>query len=264
VVSGDIDIGATGLTAGFYSLVGQGALRMLAAQSFERPGYQDQAVVASNRAWDSGLRTIKDLSGHSVAISQIGGAPHYSLALLAEKFGIDLKNLRILPLQSNANRLSAVAGGTADTAIIPVTYVMASLKRGDAKLLGWVGDYAPWQLGAVFASTKSTNERRDMLERFLRAYRRGAHDYHEAFSDAEGKLRFGPAAAELIAIIAKGAGQPEDDIRLGITYIDEAARIDVKDILHQIAWYKSQGMIKGDVIGEEIIDRRYALTLPDQ
>jgi hypothetical protein len=38
----------------------------------------------------------------------------------------------------------------------------------------------------------------------------------------------------------------------------------VRDILHQIAWYKSQGMIKGDVIGEEIIDRRYALTLPDQ
>lgn len=261
-VSGDIDFGATGLTAGFYSLAGQGALRMLAAQSFERAGYQDQAVVASNRAWDAGLKSLKDLPGHSVAISQIGGAPHYSLALIAAKFGIDLKNLRILPLQSNANRISAIAGNTADTAIIPVTYVMASIQRGEAKLLGWVGDYAPWQLGAVFTSTKATNEHRDRIERFLRAYRRGAQDYHAAFSDADGQLRFGPTAPEMIAIIAKATGQPEEDIRLGITYVDAEGRVDVKDILRQIAWYKSQGMLKPDVKGDEIIDKRYAIALP--
>jgi NitT/TauT family transport system substrate-binding protein len=264
VVSGDIDIGATGLTAGFYSLAGQGALRMIAAQSFERAGYQDQAVVASNRAWNGGLKSLKDLPGHSVAISQIGGAPHYSLGLIAEKLGIDLKNLRILPLQSNANRISAVAGGTADTAIIPVTYVMASLQRGEAKLLGWVGDYAPWQLGAVFVSTKSADERRDMLVRFLDGYRHGARDYHAAFSAADGSLHFGPTAPEIIAIIARGAGQPEDDIRQGITYVDEAARIDVKDILRQIAWYKSQGMVKSEIDGDAIIDKRYAMPLPAQ
>jgi len=262
-VAGDIDIGATALTAGFYSLAGQGALRMLAAQSFERPGYQDQAVVASNRAWDAGLKSIKDLAGHSVAISQIGGAPHYSLGLLAEHFGIDLRNLRVLPLQSNANRISAIAGNTADSAIIPVTYVTASLRRGEAKLLGWVGDYAPWQLGAVFVSTRTANERRDMLERFLRAYRRGAHDYHAAFTGADGKLRFGATADEIAAIIAKGAGQKDEDIRLGITYLDAEGRIDVKDILHQIAWYKAQGMIKGEVDGAAIIDKRYAVPLPE-
>ena len=262
-VAGDIDIGATALTAGFYSLAGQGALRMLAAQSFERPGYQDQAVVASNRAWDAGLKSIKDLAGHSVAISQIGGAPHYSLGLLAEHFGIDLRNLRVLPLQSNANRISAIAGNTADSAIIPVTYVTASLRRGEAKLLGWVGDYAPWQLGAVFVSTRTANERRDMLERFLRAYRRGTHDYHAAFTGADGKLRFGATADEIAAIIAKGAGQKDEDIRLGITYLDAEGRIDVKDILHQIAWYKAQGMIKGEVDGAAIIDKRYAVPLPE-
>jgi NitT/TauT family transport system substrate-binding protein len=262
VVAGDIDIGATALTAGFYTLAGQGALRVLAAQSFERPGYQDQAVVASNRAWESGLRSLKDLPGHSVAISQIGGAPHYSLALLAEKSGVDLRSLRILPLQSNANRISAIACGTADTAIIPVTYVMASLQHGEAKFLAWVGDYAPWQLGAEFVSTKATNENADRLTRFLRAYRHGARDYHDAFSGPDDKLQFGPTAPEMIAIIAKATGQPEEDIRLGITYVDAEGRVDIKDILRQIAWYRSQGMIKSEVDGEAIIDKRYAIPLP--
>jgi NitT/TauT family transport system substrate-binding protein len=261
-VSGDVDIAATAITAGFYSLAGQGALRMIAGQSSERAGYQDQAVVASNTAWNSGLKSLADLGGHSVAISQIGGAPHYSLGLLAEKFGIDLKDIRVLPLQSNANRIAAVTGGTADTAIIPATYVMGALQHGDAKLLGWVGDYAPWQLGAVFTSTKIANDRQPMLTRFLRAYRRGAQDYHDAFSGPDEKLKLGSTAPEMISIIARATEQPESDIRLGITYIDPQGRIDVKDILHQIAWYKTEGMLKGEIDGNTIVDHRYAIPLP--
>jgi NitT/TauT family transport system substrate-binding protein len=262
-VSGSIDIGATGLTAGFYTLAGQGALKMLASESFERAGFQGQAVLVSNHAWDGGLKVFTDLSGHSVAISQVGGAPHYSLGLLEEKFGVDAKTVRVLPLQSNANRIAAVTGGTADTAIIPVTYAMPSIQHGDAKLLGWVGDYTPWQVAAVFASTKATNERSDMLGRFLRASLRGVKDYCDAFIGPDSKLRFGPTAPEILTIIAKYTGQREADIKLGITYLDPQARIDVKDVGHQIAWFRAQGMVKGDFDANSIIDKRYAIPLPE-
>lgn len=263
-VSGAIDIGATGLTAGFYTLAGQGALKMLASESFEKPGFQGQAVLASNRAWSAGLKSLADLAGHSVAISQIGGAPHYSLGLLEEKFAVDPKSVRVLPLQSNANRIAAVTGGTADAAIIPVTYAMPSIQKGDAKLLGWVGDYTPWQVAAVFTSTKATNERGDVLKRFLRASQRGLDDYRAAFIGPDEKLRFGPTAPAIMAIVAKYTGQPEADIRLGITYLDAQSRIDVKDIGRQIAWFRAQGMVKGDFGADAVIDRRYAIALPEQ
>jgi NitT/TauT family transport system substrate-binding protein len=263
VVSGAIDIGATGLTAGFYTLAGQGALKMLASDSFERPGFQGQAVLVSNRAWAAGLKSFTDLPGHSVAISQIGGAPHYSLGLLADKFGIDLKSLRVLPLQSNVNRIAAVTGGTADTAIIPVTYAMPSIQHGDAKLLGWVGDNTPWQVAAVFVSTKSTNERGAMLKRFLRAWQHGVDDYRAAFIGPDQKLRFGATAPAILAVIAKYTGQPEADIRLGISYLDAQSRIDMKDVQHQIDWYRAQGMLKGDVDANGVVDRRYAVPLPE-
>lgn len=261
-VSGSIDIGATGLTAGFYTLAGQGALKMLASESFERPGFQGQAVLASHRAWSAGLKSLADLAGHSVAISQIGGAPHYSLGLLEEKFHIDPKTVRVLPLQSNANRIAAVTGGTADTAIIPVTYAMPSIQKGDAKLLGWVGDNTPWQVAAVFTSTKATNDRGDMVKRFLRAQQRGLDDYRAAFIGPDEKLRFGPTAPAILAIIAKYTGQPEADIRLGITYLDASGRIDVNDIERQITWFRAQGMLKGDFDADAVIDRRYAVPLP--
>jgi len=51
-------------------------------------------------------------------------------------------------------------------------------------------------------------------------------------------------------------------IRRTIPYIDPEARLDVKDVLRQIDWYKSQRMVKASINGEEIIDRRYAVALP--
>ena len=260
-VSGAVDIGATGLTAGFYTLAGQGKLTMIASDSFERPGYQGQAVLVSNQAWNQGLRAFTDLPCHSVAISQIGGAPHYSLGLLAEHFGFPLASVHVLPLQNNANRISAVTGGTADTAIVPVTYATSSLQHGDAKLLGWVGDYVPWQVAGVFISTKTATERSDMVKRFLIAFRQGAKDYHDAFSGPDEHLQFGPTAPAALAIIAKALGQSETDIRNSISYIEPDGRIDRDDIAHQIAWYRSQGMIKGTFDADAVIDKRYALSL---
>ena len=72
-VSGAVDIGATGLTAGFYTLAGQGALKMISSGSFERPGFQGQAVLVSTppgRAASKPLpigRAIRSRSAKSAA-----------------------------------------------------------------------------------------------------------------------------------------------------------------------------------------------------
>ena len=261
-VSGAIDMGATGLTAGFYSLAGKGALTMVASDSFERAGYQGQAVLISNHAAETGLKAFTDLPGRSVGISQIGGAPHYSLGLLAEHFGFPLKSVTVLPLQNNANRISAVVGGTADAAILPAAYAMPSLQRGDAKLHGWVGDYTPWQVAGVFIGTKTAKDRADTVRRFLVAWRRGAQDYHDAFSGPDERPAFGPTAPAILAIIAKALGQSADDVKRSIGYLEPQGRIDVKDIEHQLAWYKAQGMLKGDFGAADVIDRNFAIPLP--
>jgi hypothetical protein len=39
-------------------------------------------------------------------------------------------------------------------------------------------------------------------------------------------------------------------------------RIDEKDVSRQIDWYKAQGMVKGDITAERLIDLRYASPLP--
>ena len=51
-------------------------------------------------------------------------------------------------------------------------------------------------------------------------------------------------------------------MRAGIAYIDPQLRVNVADVKRQIAWYKAQGMLKGDVDSSTIIDQRYVVPLP--
>src|SRR5258708_16779730 len=58
VVSGDADLGVTAFTAGFFNLAAKGGLKVVAAQSAERPGYQLNVIAVTNAASDSGVRSV--------------------------------------------------------------------------------------------------------------------------------------------------------------------------------------------------------------
>ncbi|HXQ53754.1 MAG TPA: ABC transporter substrate-binding protein [Stellaceae bacterium] len=260
--SGGIDYGMTAFTGGFYNLAGQGALRLIAAYIHEAAGFQGQTLVASPRAFDAGMKTMKNLPGHTAAVAEIGGPGHYGLALIADKFGFDAKTVRILSMGTNPNAVSAVTGGQADVAFLPISFARPGLQHGDTKLIGWLGDEVPWQLGGVFTSTKIANERQDQVERFLRAYKKGVQEFHDAFTGPGEIRQDGETTDGVVAIASKYTGLPPEQVKQGISYFDRDARLDVKDILHQIAWYRSQGMVKGDFDPASVIDRRYVVPLP--
>lgn len=260
-----VDFGFTTPTAGLYSLAGQGALRIIAGGAREAPGFHFFAYLASSRAYQSGLKSLTDLPGHSVALAQIGSPQHYILGLLADKDRFDLKTLRLQSVQSPRNALSAVVSGQADATVRSMAPSIPELiQRGDIKLLGWAGDETPSQLAVGFAATKTADQRSDTVARFLRAFRKGARDYHDAFTGAEETRQDGPTASAVWAIIAKYVGLSAADVKLGVPYIDADGQLDVKDILHQIAWYKSQGMVKPEVDGSKIIDKHFVVPVAAQ
>ena len=195
-------------------------------------------------------------------MTQVGGPTHYALVLLAGKYGFDLSHVRIVPLQTAPNEMNALMGGSVDATAPPTSSAAHAIQQGKVKLLGYVGDETPFQFGTVFASLRTANERHDTVERFLRAYRKAARLYHDAFTGPEGARRDGPDANELLALLGKDIGLGVEDVKLGISYQDPDARLDVKDVLRQIDWFKSQGMIKPGVDAGAVIDTRYVVPLP--
>ena len=260
-VSGDIDVGVTGLTAGFYNLAAKGTLRIIGGQSREQPGYHLIGYLAGNHAFDAGLKTLGDLPGHSVGVTQVGSTFHYSLGLLAEKLNFSLERVRIVPLQSMSNVASAIEGNQVDAALLPGTVATPLVAKGSAHLLGWVGDETPWQLGAVFAGRKTIAERGPVLASFLKAYRRGLHDFYDAFlvKAPDGNTRPGPHEKEMLAILAKYTGQRPEQIEQAIPYVDPEGRLLVRDIYHQVAWYQSQGLVEKGIDVSALLD--YSLVV---
>src|SRR5258706_3984646 len=186
--SGDVDFGITAFTAGLYNLAGKGTLKVIGGMSREKAGYPLIGYFASNNAYAAGLKTPKDLAGKRVAVTQVGSSFHYSLGLLADTYGFKLADIKVLLLQSLSNAAADLKDDTADAALLPVSTARTLMDAGGAKLLGWVGDETPWQLGAVFASTKTLADKR-LVTKLLSALTRADREYHDVIlaAVADGK-----------------------------------------------------------------------------
>ena len=258
VVSGSADIGSTGVSAQLYALAAQGAIKIFAGQAREHSSFQVNAFILSNAASAAGLDSLDKLAGHSIAISLIGSPVHYAAAQVALKHHVALNDIRFLALQANGNIVSAVAGGTADTGVVPGTIMAPALAKGDLKLLAWIGDELQWQSSALIAAPKMLSERGDAVKRFLTALRRGLHDFHDAFTAADGTRRDGAGAKEALAIMAKYLDQTPEQLNLAIPWVDPDARLDFADMKRQLDWFEEQNMLKGKVTLDQVIDKRFA------
>ncbi len=261
VVSGALDIGATAATAAAYNLAAKGGLKIIGGQGREVPGFHGAAIVASNQAWEGGLRSLKDLTGRTVGIVQVGGPIHYELELANEKYHIDPKSQRLVALQGLSNVATALAGNNIEAGVEVSTFTLKLIDTNKAHLLAWVGDETPWQNTLIFVATKSADERRPMIEAFMRAYKKGAHDYYDAFTGPDGKRKNGPTAPAILAIMSKYLNQPAAQLDQAISYDDPDAKLDIKDVLHQVEWFKGQAMLPANADGAAMIDKRYVQPL---
>jgi len=255
VTSGDADFGVTGLTAGFYNLAGRGALKIVGAQSREEKGYQLNAYMVTNKAAEGGFNSLKDFAGKRLAVTTTGSTFHYSIGILAAKYGFDVKSVTLVPLQSLPNMAAAFKGAQVDATIAPVTVARQLEAEGAGKIIGWVGDETPWQLGALFTSPKLIAEKRATVEKFVRAYSKGARDYHLAFNARDkGQEVRGPGYDETIAILSKVLEQPVERVRVGLPYVDPEARLNVGDVYNQVAFWQGQGLVDRTVDAKAILD----------
>ena len=258
VTSGDIDFGVTAFTAGLYNLAGKGTLKVIGGMSREKAGYPLIGYFASNNAYAAGLKTPQDLAGKRVAVTQVGSSFHYSLGLLADKYHFKLSEVKVLPMQSLANAAAALKGETVDAALLPASTARGLIDAGGAKLLGWVGDETPWQLGAVFASP-GTIASKPLVTKLLGALVRADREYHDVILAAvkDGKAPIDEQTKPLLEIIAKYTNATIEQVAANCAYIDPDGKLDVRNVDHQIEWLQAQGFVDKGFAADAIIARDY-------
>jgi NitT/TauT family transport system substrate-binding protein len=256
VVSGDVDFAVTGLTASFYNLAAKGGVKVIGAQSREEPGFKLVAYMVTDDAWNKGFKSLKDFPGKSVATTTTGSTFHYALGLLARKYGFDVNSVVLRQLNGLPAMQAAFKGGQVDATLVPVNGARALEKDGAGKILAWVGDETPWQLGALITSPKNIAERRPAVEAFVRGYQKAATAYHKAFNhkDGSGKIVPGEGYDEMIGIMAKTMQQPAAVIATGMPYVDPMGRLLVDDVYNQVDFWQKLGLVDKSLRAKDVLD----------
>jgi NitT/TauT family transport system substrate-binding protein len=203
------------------------------------------------------------VAGKTFGITQIGSPFHYCLIMLANKYGFPLSAVKTVPLQSFSGVAAALKGGSVDVGLLISTVAIPFERRGDGKIIGWVGDETPWQVTAVFTTVDTTARRREMVDRFLTAYRKAAAEFDEVFQkrDAQGNPIVHPRQDEMLKIVASYTGLDAEQARQSFPYIDRDIALPIEEVRRQIADWKKIGLVDASVDADAIVDPSFSPTI---
>lgn len=250
MASGDIDVGATGLTAALYNSIAQGMkITVVADKGREWPGYRLTAIIVNPEQWKAGVRDLKDLKGKRVGITSIGSTFHYILGNLLEKRGMSLSDVKVVPLGSVASMRDTVITNQIESAFLVQPHITAVEKDGKAHILLWAGDHLPYQIAANFYGEKFMKNRQAAVA-FMKGYIRSCRYYYDhALVKKEG-----PQYQEIINLISKYTEEKPEAVALALPYMDRNGELYAEDIQKQLDWYERNGMISRKMASSEMVE----------
>lgn len=257
LAAAEIEVGATGLTAGLYNALATGLdAKIVADKGREWPGYRLSGIVVSKAAWEKGVKKVEDLRNMRVGVTQIGSTFHYMLGNILQKHGIPLSQVQIVPLGGLQALAEALGSEKLEAVFIAQPLCTEAEARGSGKVLVWSGDELRYQIAAIFMSGKFW-ENRDAAKAFMRAYIKACRIYYDECLrlDSQGNLSKGKNFEKVMAQISKYTGLPPERIAGDLSYNDRDGELMWEDIPRQIKWYRTQGMLSQEPDPSKFLDR---------
>ena len=251
--SSKVDVGATGITASLYNMAAKGQkLGIVADKGREQKGYSSSALLVTTDNYNAGVKSLKDLKGKRIGITQKGSTFHYMLGRMLETQGMSLNDVEIVPLSKLSAVMAALESKQIDGCILNEPNITKVQKAGYGKLVVQVGDVIPYQTSAIFYSPDFMKNK-DAAVRFMRAYNKACNYYYEAAVEKKDAKKLD----EVVNIVAKYVKAPAEDIKAGLPYIDKDGKLLVSDIATQIKWYTDNKMISGTLDAKDVANTSF-------
>ena len=248
-----VDVGATGITASLYNMAANGQkLGIVADKGREQKGYSSSALLVTTDNYNAGVKSLKDLKGKRIGITQKGSTFHYMLGRMLETQGMSLNDVEIVPLSKLSAVMAALESKQIDGCILNEPNITKVQKAGYGKLVVQVGDVIPYQTSAIFYSPDFMKNK-DAAVRFMRAYNKACNYYYEAAVEKKDAKKL----EEVVNIVAKYVKAPAEDIKAGLPYIDKDGKLLVSDIATQIKWYTDNKMISGTLDAKDVANTSF-------
>ena len=249
---GDVEVGATGITASLYNMVASGEkLSIVADKGREQKGYSSSALLVPS---DSPIESIEELKGKKIGITQTGSTFHYMAGRLLEKHGLTAADVELVPLNSIPGLMETLQSKQVDAVLLNEPNITRVINEGYGKVIAQVGDEIEYQTSGIFFS-KSLTDDKETAVKFLKAYAKATRYYYDAVLIKEnGETVPGENYDEVIAIIAEYTDQEPEIIKQGLPYMDRDGVLLSSDIQTQIDWYAKESLIEKAIDVEDIVN----------
>ncbi|MEM8665684.1 MAG: ABC transporter substrate-binding protein, partial [Pseudomonadota bacterium] len=258
--SGDVDFGVAGVTGGLINLADKDALRVVAGVLHEKKGVDGMMIMASNQAYEDGVTTPAAMKGRSLAMTQIGSSFHYMMHLIAAQEDFALSDMRLVPLQKVGAMIGALKSGQVDTMIMVPHIAKSLVNTGAAKEIGWLNDYAEYQISVLITSVENIEERRDVVERFVRAYAKGIAEFNRVMLAENPDPKEHEEMTKLIhkyVYVDRPYEKAAPPIKAGAMFLNEGAALNKTGVEAHMQWFKDAGLIQSDIPVDTLVDSSF-------
>jgi len=258
--TGELDVGGGTVSAALYNAVARGInLKIVADQASMKPGYGYSSLMVRKDLVDSGrYKGFADLNGLKVAIGAPGTGTASALNETLKRGGLTYGDVEVVYL-GFPEHLPAYTNKGIDASITNEPTMTRAIEAGVAvRIVGNDVTYPDQQTAVVFYADDFIRNRRDVAERFMRAYLRGVRMYNDALQD--GHLA-GPKANEVIPILVKYTTIKDESMfrRMIPSYCNPNGEVNVASLKKDLEFFRELGLIeKKDASVEGVVDGSFA------
>jgi NitT/TauT family transport system substrate-binding protein len=259
LAAGQLDVGAGAPSAGLYNAVARGIdIRIVADKGSMPPLYGYMPLIVRKDLINSGrFKGVKDLKGLRVGSQSPGGSATATLERALALGGLSLGDVDIAYM-GHPQLALAITNHAIDAAFITEPNATNALRLGEAvRFLRGDEVYPGQQLAVVLYAGSFVKAAPELAHKFMVAYVKAARDYNDALSD--GRLA-GPRAEEIIAILTASTAVKDPAVYRAIIPhgCNPDGKVDVASLKQDLAFFRSAGLIKGDVSVEQALDPSFA------
>ncbi len=256
--AGQLDVASGNISAGLYNAVDRAIpMKVVADKGRNAPGYGYNIIMVRKDLYDSGaVKSAADLKGRSLATIGAGSA---DMSIIHEfmktgKLGYDDVKQSVLTLP---NHLVALENKGIDATLTPEPFASIIAAKGAGVKLATVDSFYPDQQQLVLIyGAKFMQERKDVAQRFMKAYIRGVRAYMDGLKD--GKIA-GPNADEVIATIVKYTRNKDAKLlrQIAPVVVDGDGKVNLASMKKDWEFLKGRDLVKATTTPEELLDMSF-------
>jgi len=253
--TGEIDVGSGALSVGFWNALIRGIkFRIVADRGHTEKGYLYQTVFVRKDLVDSGqVKELKDLKGKTVGFAAQGVTSLSLMNEMAKYAGLSYGDMVPVYL-SFPQQFAALQNKALDSSFLIEPQATAAVNAGiGVRFVDTTEFYPNQQVSVLFYSDKFAMQRKDVAERFMRAWIRAVRAYNDAV--VKGKI----VSDDVVQVIAKSFNMKPELVRdMYATPVHVDGTVNAAGIQKDLDFFQKQNWVTGQVKASDVIDMSFA------